>query len=258
MRGPGTVTEVVYLGTSTNYNVTTSAGADVVVFLQNATSADDIAVRGDSVWLSWDPRHSYAIGAPSEPDRPRIPARTHPAAPGAFPPGPPRRPAADGRGGRGLALSACGVKGQGGKEKVSQSDVQEYWSGKAKSGKLTWANWPGYMQDDRATVKAFEKETGIKVTYKEVIQEMGPWFGKIQAPLAAGQSIGFDLMVMTNGIQLEQCRQLGYLAPLDLSRLKNFQANAGSRTRTRPTTPATPSRSPTSRASPASRTTPST
>ncbi|MEO3830230.1 ABC transporter ATP-binding protein [Actinomadura sp. B10D3] len=60
----GTVTEVVYLGTSTNYNVTTSAGADVVVFLQNVTSADDIAVRGDGVWLSWDPRHSYAIGAP--------------------------------------------------------------------------------------------------------------------------------------------------------------------------------------------------
>ncbi|GAA2161090.1 ABC transporter ATP-binding protein [Actinomadura napierensis] len=60
----GTVTEVVYLGTSTNYNVTTSTGADVVVFLQNATGADDIAVRGDGVWLSWDPRHSYAIGAP--------------------------------------------------------------------------------------------------------------------------------------------------------------------------------------------------
>jgi ABC-type Fe3+/spermidine/putrescine transport system ATPase subunit len=60
----GTVTEVVYLGTSTNYNITTSTGADVVVFLQNATNADDIAVRGDSVWLSWDPRYSYAIGAP--------------------------------------------------------------------------------------------------------------------------------------------------------------------------------------------------
>ncbi|QKW34784.1 ABC transporter ATP-binding protein [Actinomadura sp. NAK00032] len=60
----GTVTEVVYLGTSTNYNITTAAGADVVVFLQNAASADDIAVRGDAVWLSWDPRHSYAIGAP--------------------------------------------------------------------------------------------------------------------------------------------------------------------------------------------------
>ena len=59
----GVVTEVVYLGTSTNYNVRTSTGSDVTVFTQNATSADDLAVRGDSVWLSWEPRHSYAIGA---------------------------------------------------------------------------------------------------------------------------------------------------------------------------------------------------
>jgi spermidine/putrescine transport system ATP-binding protein len=59
----GTVNEVVYLGTSTNYNVTTSTGADVVVFTQNASNADDIAARGDRVWLAWDPEHSYAIGA---------------------------------------------------------------------------------------------------------------------------------------------------------------------------------------------------
>ena len=59
----GTVSEVVYLGTSTNYNIATSVGADVVVFTQNASSADDIAVRGDRVWLSWEPQHSYAIGA---------------------------------------------------------------------------------------------------------------------------------------------------------------------------------------------------
>jgi spermidine/putrescine ABC transporter ATP-binding subunit len=59
----GTVTEIVYLGTSTNYNVTTSAGPDVVVFLQNASSAGDFAARGDSVWLTWEPQHSYAIGA---------------------------------------------------------------------------------------------------------------------------------------------------------------------------------------------------
>jgi spermidine/putrescine transport system ATP-binding protein len=47
----------------TNYNVTTSTGAEVVVFVQNVSSADDVATRGDSVWLSWDPRHSYVIGA---------------------------------------------------------------------------------------------------------------------------------------------------------------------------------------------------
>jgi spermidine/putrescine transport system ATP-binding protein len=63
----GTVTEVVYLGTSTNFNVTTSTGADVVVFVQNAAAADDdaaaVARRGDPVWLSWPPRYSYAIGS---------------------------------------------------------------------------------------------------------------------------------------------------------------------------------------------------
>ncbi len=59
----GTVTEVVYLGTFTNYTVLTSTGAEVTVVVQNASSADDVAARGDGVWLSWDPRHSYLIGA---------------------------------------------------------------------------------------------------------------------------------------------------------------------------------------------------
>ena len=58
----GTVTEVVYLGTSTNFSVSTSAGADVVVFQQNSASAGNVAARGDSVWLSWNPQHSYPIG----------------------------------------------------------------------------------------------------------------------------------------------------------------------------------------------------
>ncbi|OLT38223.1 ABC transporter substrate-binding protein [Actinomadura sp. CNU-125] len=124
--------------------------------------------------------------------------------------------------GAGLLLAACGVEGRG--ESV---DEGEFWAGKSRNGRLRWANWPGYMQDDRATIKAFEADSGVEVTYREVIQEMGPWFGKIQAPLAAGQSIGFDLMVMTNGIHLERCRRLGYLAPLDHGRLKNFAAHAG-------------------------------
>jgi spermidine/putrescine transport system substrate-binding protein len=129
--------------------------------------------------------------------------------------------------GAGLAMTACGVEGQGGKENVTQTDVQKYWTGKAKTGRLNWANWPGYMEEDRATIKVFEKATGIKVDYKEVIQENAEWFGKIEAPLRAGQSIDFDLMVMTNGIQLEKLRQLGYLAPLDHANLPNFAKNAG-------------------------------
>ncbi len=58
----GTVTELVYLGTSTNFAVSTTTGADIVVFQQNSASAGDVASRGDSVWLSWQPEHSYLIG----------------------------------------------------------------------------------------------------------------------------------------------------------------------------------------------------
>jgi spermidine/putrescine transport system ATP-binding protein len=57
----GTVTEVVYLGTSTSFTVATSTGADMVVFQQNTSSAGPAPARGDEVWLSWDPEHSYLI-----------------------------------------------------------------------------------------------------------------------------------------------------------------------------------------------------
>jgi spermidine/putrescine transport system ATP-binding protein len=61
----GTLTEVVYLGTSTNYNVTTSAGAEVVVFTQNTSAAaEQPPQRDDAVWLHWDPANSYPIGSP--------------------------------------------------------------------------------------------------------------------------------------------------------------------------------------------------
>jgi spermidine/putrescine transport system ATP-binding protein len=58
----GTVTEVVYLGTSTNFSVHTTTGADVVVFQQNSAAAGAPVSRGDDVWLTWDPQHSYPIG----------------------------------------------------------------------------------------------------------------------------------------------------------------------------------------------------
>jgi spermidine/putrescine transport system ATP-binding protein len=59
----GTVTEVVYLGTSTNYNVTTSAGAEVMVYSQNSANDASGPQRGEQVWLHWDPANSYAIGS---------------------------------------------------------------------------------------------------------------------------------------------------------------------------------------------------
>jgi spermidine/putrescine transport system ATP-binding protein len=57
----GRVNEVVYLGTSTQYAVTTRIGAELSVFVQNASDASDVAQRGAEVWLSWRPDHSLAL-----------------------------------------------------------------------------------------------------------------------------------------------------------------------------------------------------
>jgi spermidine/putrescine transport system ATP-binding protein len=57
----GRVTEVVYLGTSTQYAVRTTDGSDLLVFLQNASHSSDVADRDQDVWLSWRPEHSLAL-----------------------------------------------------------------------------------------------------------------------------------------------------------------------------------------------------
>jgi spermidine/putrescine transport system ATP-binding protein len=57
----GRVIEVVYLGTSTQYAVRSADGTELLVFVQNASDSDDVAARGEDVWLSWRPEHSLAL-----------------------------------------------------------------------------------------------------------------------------------------------------------------------------------------------------
>jgi spermidine/putrescine transport system ATP-binding protein len=65
------VTEVVYLGSSTQYAVSTRDGADLSVYVQNSSDAGDIAERDEDVWLSWRPEHSLAlVTSPLAPPQP--------------------------------------------------------------------------------------------------------------------------------------------------------------------------------------------
>ena len=64
---PGTVTEVVYLGTSTNFTVTTAGGTEMVVYVQNAATPDTGMDCGERVWLCWPPEHGYALGGSGHP-----------------------------------------------------------------------------------------------------------------------------------------------------------------------------------------------
>ncbi|TDB96877.1 spermidine/putrescine ABC transporter substrate-binding protein [Nonomuraea longispora] len=126
----------------------------------------------------------------------------------------------------GLALAACGVQGQ--KAAPPKADaVKDFWAKQTKNGKVVFANWPEYMPGDKGPLERFKKDTGIAYEYKEVIQENADFFGKADPVLRAGQSLGYDIVVMTNGVQLQHMLELGYAVPLDHTRLPNFLANAG-------------------------------
>ncbi|HEV2927925.1 MAG TPA: ABC transporter ATP-binding protein, partial [Propionibacteriaceae bacterium] len=57
------VTEVVYLGTSTQYRTVTDGGQAVAVYRQNASAAPGADVlTGQVGWLEWLPEHSYVLG----------------------------------------------------------------------------------------------------------------------------------------------------------------------------------------------------
>ncbi len=68
---------------------------------------------------------------------------------------------------------------------------------------MVFSNWPLYIDYDKKhhrypTLDMFTKQYGVKVKYLEDINQNETFFGKIQAQLRRGQSIGRDLIVMTD------------------------------------------------------------
>ena len=101
------------------------------------------------------------------------------------------------------------------------------------TGRLVFANWPLYIDysnwlKDHPTLAAFSRNTGIQVTYEEVIEGNEPFFEKIAPRLQAGRPLGYDLIVLTNGWQLSQLIQNNWVIPLDHSLLPNFHSSASS------------------------------
>jgi spermidine/putrescine transport system substrate-binding protein len=99
----------------------------------------------------------------------------------------------------------------------------------ATSGDLRWANWIGYIDtaDDGSfpTIKKFETESGITVTYKEAVDDNETFFtSDLQAPLNAGLPTEWDLVVVTDWMVARLVR-LGWLDKIDTSLTPNFVAN---------------------------------
>ncbi len=63
----GTVTDVVYLGTSTSYRVEAAGGAEMAVYRQNVAALPGTEVGpGQEVWLSWPPGHGHVLERPGD------------------------------------------------------------------------------------------------------------------------------------------------------------------------------------------------
>jgi spermidine/putrescine transport system substrate-binding protein len=128
-------------------------------------------------------------------------------------------------------LAACGVEGSGGGDDTPQA--AGFWESQTKAGQLNFANWPLYMDQEKRggktvypSLQEFTKETGIKVTYKEVINENDAFLGRINPSLQAGQDPGWDLIVITDGTPIGKLIRPNYLIELDHSKLPNFAKNA--------------------------------
>ncbi|MBQ0853102.1 spermidine/putrescine ABC transporter substrate-binding protein [Streptomyces sp. BH-SS-21] len=97
----------------------------------------------------------------------------------------------------------------------------------ATEKRLTWANWPLYIDTDdedesrRPTLDAFEKRTGIAVTYTEEINDNDEFFGKVSPSLMNHQETGRDLIVISDWMCARFVR-LGWVQEMDRSRQPNI------------------------------------
>ncbi len=130
----------------------------------------------------------------------------------------------------GLALAACSGGGSPKRPVVhAQNAVARFWAAQKQHGHVNFANWPLYIDTGRKTLQEFTATTGITVSYAEVIQSAPSWVSKVSPIIRAGESIGYDMMVVTNGFWFSQLLTSNELIPLDQSLLPNFRKYAAAK-----------------------------
>ena len=93
---------------------------------------------------------------------------------------------------------------------------------------IVWSNWPLYIDINDKTKKhptlhAFEAKYKVNVRYLEDINDNDSFFGKIEGQLSQGQSVGRDIVVLTDSSGLPaRMIELGWLEKLDKSALPNI------------------------------------
>ena len=118
-------------------------------------------------------------------------------------------------------LAACGgVEGEAERSKKNPPKAAAVNHPKTAIGDWTFANWPLYI--DKKIIKDFDKQFGGKCKYVEEINDNNEFFGKVRQQLQAKQSIGRDIVTLTDYMAQRWVR-LGYCEPLDKKNIPNVK-----------------------------------
>jgi spermidine/putrescine transport system substrate-binding protein len=137
------------------------------------------------------------------------------------------RGAALGLGAGGL-LNACGIPAA---KQSAGSCVSVDKSATEKT--LVFSNWPSYMDesDEKVngktalpTLEAFEKQSGVKVTYTADVNDNSEFYAKVRDQLGACQPCGRDIFVLTDWMAARTVG-LGWIQKLDHAKLPNVDAH---------------------------------
>ena len=119
-------------------------------------------------------------------------------------------------------LSACGTESQ-----VQSADTCRSRDLSAQQKKLVFSNWPEYIDvkgKSMPTLAAFEKQTGIDVTYNTDINANDEFFGKVKDQLGGCEPIGRDIITLTDWMAARMI-DLGWIQKLDHANLPNVDAH---------------------------------
>lgn len=108
----------------------------------------------------------------------------------------------------GLAAAAlAGCTGDGGSAATTSATTTAttptptFSTAAAEDRALVWATWPDYIDVDddggRPTLAAFTAQSGIPVTYEEVIEDNDEYVDSVRDALEAGEPIGADIVTLT-------------------------------------------------------------
>jgi spermidine/putrescine transport system substrate-binding protein len=118
-------------------------------------------------------------------------------------------------------LAACGGSSSSSSGSSGSSDHK-------LASTLHFSNWTLYIDNKKGgghpTLNMFTKKTGVKVDYREDINDNASFYSKIQPALQRGQSTGRDIIVMTDNSRYPSLLiKKGYVEKLDKSAIPNIK-----------------------------------